>query len=232
MPRITRRVFTDLAIWMTGFGLLMGIVFPPFCVAIGLPADRVLTPGFLAATVTAGLVVGAVNYALARLVVGHRLRLLADHMSSVEAQLAGAAFTHDWSACDPESCALPVDSDDEVGDSAAAFNRLIGTLARSHAVEASMRSFSAMLSTRTELDALGSAALDELLRHVAAQAGAILVVRDDTLEPLATYGLRSAEPLRDSDHVRRALRTGRVDVLTVGDAEVVVDSLLVGQAAH
>ena len=74
MPRLTSRVFTDLAIWMAGFGLLIGLIFPPFCLLLGLPAERVISPLFYGATLTAGAVVGAVNFALARLVVGRRLR--------------------------------------------------------------------------------------------------------------------------------------------------------------
>lgn len=118
-------MFTDLAIWMIGFGLGIGHVFPPFFLLLGLPAERVMTPLFYASTMVAGLVVGAVNFELSRLVVVRRLRLLAEHMGTVEHQLAEAVFTHDWSGCDPESCALPVVSNDEVGASAGAFNRLI-----------------------------------------------------------------------------------------------------------
>ena len=80
MPRLTSRVFTDLAIWMAGFGLLIGLIFPPFCLILGLPADRVMSPLFYASTMLAGLVVGRCNFGLARLVVGRRLRLLADRM--------------------------------------------------------------------------------------------------------------------------------------------------------
>jgi diguanylate cyclase (GGDEF)-like protein len=232
MPRLTRRVFADLAIWMTGFGLAIGLVFPPFCLLLGLPADRVLTPGFFAATVAAGLLVGAVNWLLARLVVGRRLRLLADRMGVVESRLAEAVFSHDWTGCDPATCALAVDSDDEVGASAAAFNRLIGTLARTHAVEESTRSFGAVLSTRFELDDLGGAALDELLRHTGARAGAILVVRDDGLEPLASHGLRDTEALPENDHVRRAVRTGLTESIVLEPSALVVDSLLLGQPAR
>lgn len=65
MPRLTGKVFTDLAIWMIAFGLLIGIIFPPFCLALGLPAERILAPIFFASTLGAGLAVGAVNYALA-----------------------------------------------------------------------------------------------------------------------------------------------------------------------
>ena len=187
MPRLTRRVFTDLAIWMSGFGLLIGVVFPPFCLILGLPAPQVLAPAFLVATVSAGLVVGAVNWALARLVVGSRLRLLAERMGSVEAQLAAAVFSQDWADCDPEQCALPVDSDDEIGQSAAAFDRLIATLARSHAVETAMREFGTILSSAFELEGLADRALEGLLRHTGAGAGAFLVVREDQLEPMASH---------------------------------------------
>jgi two-component system cell cycle response regulator len=232
MPRLTSRVFLDLAIWMMGFGLLIGLVFPPFCLLLGLPADRVMTPLFYASTILAGLVVGAANFGLSRLVVGRRLRLLADRMELVEGQLAVAVFSHDWSSCDPESCALKVDSADEVGASAGAFNRLIGTLARTHVVETAMREFSAVLSREFELEGLGNAALDGLLRHTGAAAGAILVVHEDRLEPLASHGLRAVEGLAASDHVRRVLRLDRTERLGIEMPDVVVDSLLVGQAAR
>jgi len=232
MPRLTSKVFVDLAIWMTGFGLVIGLVFPPFCLLLGLPPDRILTPLFFASTVTAGLIVGAVNFALARLVVGRRLRLLAERMGTVEERLGRAVFTHDWSSCDPEACALPVDSADEVGAAAGAFNRLIRTLARTHAVEQGMRDFSTVLSSEFELEGLGEAALDGLLRQSGADAGAILLVREDGIEPLAAHGLRETAGLAASDHVRRALRTGRVERLTVPEPDVVIDSVLLGQPAR
>jgi two-component system cell cycle response regulator len=229
MPRLTSKVFVDLAIWMTGFGLMIGLVFPPFCLLLGLPADQILTPLFFASTLTAGLVVGAVNFALARLVVGRRLRLLADRMGTVEERLGQAVYTQDWSACDPEACALPVDSADEVGAAAGSFNRLIRTLARTHAVEQAMRDFSGVLSSEFELEGLGDAALEGLLRHTGADAGVILVVREDTVEPLATHGLRMTDEIGTNDH---ALRTGRVERMTVEAPEAVIDSLLVGQPAR
>ena len=232
MPRITKRVFTDLAIWMTGFGLAIGLVFPPFCLVLGLPAERVLAPAFFASTISAGLVVGGVNYALARLVVGRRLRTLADGVTNVESQLAAAVFSQDWSGCDPASCALPVDSQDEVGTSAAAFNRLITTLSRSHDVQSAMRDFSGVLSSRFDLEGLAGSALDALLAHTGAEAGALLLVREDALETVVSHALRSTDELAANDHVRRVVRTGKTVRLTVEAAGLVVDSLLVGQTAH
>ena len=232
MPRLTSRVFIDLAIWMAGFGLLIGLVFPPFCVLLGLPFERVISPLFYGSTVVAGLVVGGVNFGLARLVVGRRMRLLADRMQTVEGRLADAVFSHDWTSCDPATCALPVDSRDEVGESAAAFNRLIETLARSHRVETALRSFSTVLSSKFELDGLAAAALDALLLHTGAEAGALLVAREDALEPLAGHGLRMTSSLAENDHVRRALRTGQTERINVVGPDVIIDSLLVGQAAR
>ena len=231
MPRLTSRVFMDLAVWMAGFGLVTGLVFPPFCLALGLPAGQVLTPLFFASTVTAGLVVGFVNYQLARLVVGRRLRLLAERMATVEGRLAEAVFSHDWSTCDPASCALPVDSDDEVGASSAAFNSLLATLSRSHEVESAMRSFSGVLSRESELDGLARAALEELMAHTGAAAGAVLVARDEALAVVASHGLRAVEELGDNDHVRRALRRDASERIAVSEGAPVVDSLLVGQQA-
>ena len=232
MPRLTNRVFTDLAIWMTGFGLTIGLIFPPFCLLLGLPAASVLTPMFYAATLSAGLAVGAVNFALARLVVGRRFRALATAMTSVESQLASAVYTQDWSGCDPERCALAVDSDDEAGATAQAFNSLIRTLAKSHSVETAMHDFSGVLSREFELEGLGSAALDGLLRHTASDAGAMLVVREDELVPLASHGIRAPEGLAANDHVRRVIRLGQIERLRVGAQELIVDSVLVGVAAQ
>jgi two-component system cell cycle response regulator len=232
MPRLTNRVFTDLAIWMAGFGLVIGLVFPPFCLVVGLPSGQILTPLFFLSTIVAGLLVGAVNYGLARLVVAKRLRLVADRMTTVEARLAEAVFTHDWTSCDPSTCALPVDSADELGETAGAFNRLITTLSRSHAVETAMRAFSGVLSSQFELERLGHAALDALLAHTESEAGALLIVRDGSLEPLAVHGLRDPEGIATSDHIARAVRTGTTERIAIPAAGVVIDSLLVGHVAQ
>jgi hypothetical protein len=80
VPRLTSRVFADLAIWMMGFGLLIGLLFPPFCLWLGCLTRRSWRP-LLYLLVVAGLVVRAVNFGLSRLVVA-RLRLLADRMGT------------------------------------------------------------------------------------------------------------------------------------------------------
>ena len=99
MPRITNRVFADLAIWMTSFGVGVGIIFPFFCIWLGLPSSAILTPSFVVAALVAGLLVGGVNYALSRLVVASRLERLATHMNKVQRQMVQGTRTGDWGSC-------------------------------------------------------------------------------------------------------------------------------------
>ena len=133
-PRLTNRILLDLRIWMMGFGLLIGIVFPFAVVALGVPQDVAIRPAFFAATILAGLLVGAINTALVQVVVGVRLRALAISMRRVEVSMREATETGDWSSCDPASCRVPVDSTDELGEAADSFNLLVESLAASHRV--------------------------------------------------------------------------------------------------
>ncbi len=230
MPRLTRRAFVDLAVWMLGFGVLVGLVFPAFCVLAGLPREQVTSPPFVILTVLAGVAVGIVNYGLARMVVGRRLRQLARSMDATEQALGAAIFSHDWSACDSETCRIEEDSDDEAGAAAAAFNRLVASLVRSHAVDSAQRGFSAILALEPELDGLCQAALGGLIATSGGDAGALLVLQDDDLQLVASYGIRDAAQLAGSSQVRLVVGTNQVQRRKVSEWALVVDSLVVGQA--
>ena len=95
-----------------------------------------------------------------------------------------------------------------------------------------MRDFSVVLSTEFELEGLGSKALEGLLRHVHADAGAILIAREEQLEPLASHGIRDTSTLGASDHVRRVIRLDRTEQIAIGTPDVIIDLLLVGQVAR
>lgn len=209
MIRFTRKVFTDLAIWMIGLGLLIGLAFPFFVVMLGVPAEQALTPWFFAAAMIAGFIVGGVNIWLARKVVGSRLRVLADGMKLVETNIRGISQAGDTDKCTPEACIIPVDSEDEIGESASAFNYLIKALAISHRNDEAVRSFSAMLASHLELEILVNDALEQLLRHTEANAGAILIVAEGQMKIASSHGIHTSNAIVDSDHVRRALQTGK-----------------------
>ena len=213
--RLTNRVFHDLAIWMVAFGLLIGVAFPFFVLLLGVPFETAITPGFFGACLGAGALAGCLNFTLARLVVGYRVRLLADRMGRVGDELREMTYSGDFSRCTPEECSIVVDSNDEIGDSARAFNSLVHALASSMRTQAAVRSFTRMLSSRLELDTVANGALRQLLEYTGAAGGAVLVDIGGRLQSKASLGVRLSETMVDSDHVRAALRTDSTEVLDV-----------------
>ena len=127
--RLTRRVFWDLAIFMISLGLVVGVVFPPFAALLGVPTEDAFRPSFVAACLLAGFLVGALNHRLSRVVVGRRLELLSARLHSVADTITRASVTGDWSSCSPADSRIAIDSDDELGDTARAFNSLLDALA-------------------------------------------------------------------------------------------------------
>jgi diguanylate cyclase (GGDEF)-like protein len=121
--RLTSRVFWDLAVYMVGLGLVVGVIFPPFATILGVPDAYAGRPSFRAACLVAGFLVGAMNYALTRGVVGGRLTELGTHLRSVTGVIASATNSGDWSHAVIER--INVDSDDQIGDTARAFNSLL-----------------------------------------------------------------------------------------------------------
>ena len=192
MIRLTRKVFTDLAIWMIGLGLLMGLIFPFFVVLMGIPARSVLTPWFFAACMAAGLIVGAANIRLAREVVGERLKVLAERMRHVAGNLEDVAGSSDLSRCKADDCLLTVDSEDEIGETAQAFNHLVQSLALSLQTEAAVRTFTEMLASQLDVSDLTGRALQQLLEHTHAGAGAILVETEGDVQVAVSHGIRAA----------------------------------------
>lgn len=219
--RITRKVFHDLAIWMACFGLSIGMVFPFFVTMLGVPADIALKKVFFAACLGAGALAGILNYCLARWVVGVRLRVLANSMSQVEQNLNKMTYKGDLSDCTPDNCMITVDSEDEIGESALAFNRLVESLSMSMKTQVAVRSFSKMLTSHLEIENLAQNALMQFFEHTDAVGGLILYESDGELKIAASHGLRSPELVAESDHVMVAVRTGQRQIVSIpGDVRI------------
>src|SRR4051812_42128269 len=124
--RLTSKVFWDMAIYMVGLGLVMGVIFPPFVVLLGVPDTIAGRPIFRLACLLAGFMVGAMNYALVKGVVGGRMEVLGGHLRSATSSITSATRTGDWSGAVFERIA--VDSDDQIGEAGRAFNSLLGAV--------------------------------------------------------------------------------------------------------
>jgi two-component system cell cycle response regulator len=207
LPRLTRKVFTDLAIWMTGLGLLMGVVFPFFVTALGVPTRYVLTARFFAATISAGLIVGITNHLLSHLVVRSRLQFIRSKMAKAEGTLRQATYADDASACTPENCSIVVDSDDELGAAAASFNHLVEALATSHRATQVARHFATITSSHIELTPLADAALGALQAASESTASALCVAQSGELVTVASCGIVDPAELAAGELVQRSYRT-------------------------
>lgn len=159
---------------MVAFGVTVGALFPPAIMLLGVPQSVTVRPVVYAATLTAGLMVGAVNYLLARRVVGSRIRTLAARMRHVGDVMHEAAHTGDWSRCTPANCMLPVDSADEIGDAAAGFNGLLEAVHDARGVESSLSGFASAIATHLTLDRLADVMLRNMLACLDANGGALL----------------------------------------------------------
>jgi len=216
----------DLRWWMLAFGLLLGLVFPFIVILLGVPRDVALSPGSFAATLFAGLAVAKVNHLLVRAVVVVRLQTFVSGMQLVEASLVDASHGGDWEGCEPDACSVPVDSDDELGQVAESFNRLVDGLSTSHRVSDGIKSLSKAFAAHLELDALAEATLLELSIRTGCDAAGLLVVKKGRVEVAGSNGIRDAEQLASAENVLTALRTGQPTVLRLS-ADVVVSGTLV-----
>jgi diguanylate cyclase (GGDEF)-like protein len=192
---------------MISVGFIIGAIFPPMLVGFGVSREVAFTPFFFVVCLLAGITVGLINIRLMRVVVMPRLRALVDGMRMIESVVENATYTGDWTDCDPESCQLPVDSDDVIGESADAFNHLIRVLQHSHEVEERVDDFSKTMTSQLELGPLCNGALSGFVAATSSSAGAILADVGGELSVLASFGIVEAESLCENDHVRLALRT-------------------------
>jgi diguanylate cyclase (GGDEF)-like protein len=213
--RMTSKVFHDLAVWQIGFGLCIGLAFPFFVTLLGVPRSDALTPLFFAACLSAGALAGVVNYVIARRVVGARLRVLAERMTHVGENLGSMTASGDLSACSPQACSIAVDSEDEIGESALAFNRLVEALSASMTTQIAVRSFSEMLTSQLEIEALADEALRQFFDHTGAAGGLILYEAAGDLTIAASRGLRAPEAVAASGHVDAVVRTGQAQIIAI-----------------
>ena len=207
--RITNKILTDLAIWMVMFGVLAGVVFPFFVLLLGVSEAKALSPMFFAATLCAGITVGGLNYLIAHWVIRPRLRYLSEKMGDIGVQIQQATYTGDWSRCTPEQCAVEIESEDEIGGCALAFNRLLDAFAQSRHVEQAVVNFTHSLSSTLDIDELAEEALAQLLVHTSAQAGALIIETSGELEVAASRGIKHVATVLESDQVRHMFRDGK-----------------------
>ncbi len=198
--RITKKVFTDLAIYMIGFGIIVGIIFPIFTQIIGIPSEYIDIV-FITACLLAGITVGLVNIILAKTVVGRRISNLSKQMKYVNENLHNANEM-DAEEC-LERCMIPVDSDDEIGESSESFNSLVKSFLTTLNSELSIRNFTEIFTNELDLEKLSEKALEHLIHYSNATAGVVLIDKGGDIEVSSSHLIKNPDSLSSLEIVHK-----------------------------
>lgn len=196
------KIFNVLAVFMIGFGMLIGVIFPFFVLLVtDVTVETVINPLFFTLCIMAGIIVGIFNIFLAKTIVGAKLKRLGAHMTKVEKRLLDRSNTNKVANCLTADCFIEVLNNDEIGAAASAFNSLVSALQKAFSTEEAVKQFNEMLSSKLELDKLATGALTSLLANMNALAGAIIIEKEGELQLLSANGISNPESLVDNHTV-------------------------------
>ncbi|MFA5514511.1 MAG: diguanylate cyclase, partial [Sphaerochaetaceae bacterium] len=223
--RITKNIFTDLAIFMIGFGLTVGIVFPFFMVAMKIPTSYIFTFGFISSCIIAGVIVGAINIIIARSVVGRRIKVISDKMHYIGEKIRGAKSLSDLQECDSEECRIVVDSEDELGESAQSFNTLLEALSSATKSDAAIREFNTLMSSNLELGSLAKGGLDYILEYVKADGGCIILEKGGEFFIPYSYAIKESALVLKNENLWKLFEKRKIEKVTI-ETDLVLDAVV------
>ncbi len=200
--KLTKKVFLDLAIYMMSFGVLVGILFIPFTRMLGVPKEYVFTLIFIVSCILAGVAVGVFNYFLTKKIVGKRLKSLSSSMIKAYTHVQNRDYETNPESCLTE-CLIKVDSEDEIGDSAASFNQLIHAFLDSQKSEKSIRVFTEIFTNELDYKKLAEKALHHLIDYSHADAGLIAIDQGGYLDIASSYLIKDVKAVADSEIIKR-----------------------------
>ena len=226
MVRLTKKVFTDLAIYMIGFGILIGLCFPVFLNILGVPSLLTFAPWFFVVCIIAGIIVGLVNILLARSVVGKRISILVEKMRYISDHLSNDSHSDIVRNCETEKCQIEVDSLDVLGESTISYNDLVNSLFNSIKSELMVRDFTSMLAMRLELEDLAQATLPALFEATSTEAGAIIMEKEGELVIITSHRISDTAKMIKNDVVVDVLKNGKRKILDIPQ-DFIIDGALV-----
>jgi two-component system cell cycle response regulator len=132
----------------------------------------------------------------------------------------------DLDECTPEKCHIPIDSTDEIGESAYTFNSLVDVLSASLSAERTMQDYTKMLTSQLELESLTKSALSLILKATGSDAGSILIEREGELISIEASGIKYPEKLSNHSIIMEVFGT-KIQKITEVPEDIVIDGLLV-----
>ncbi len=223
--RFSKNTFTDLAVRMIGFGVIIGVVFPFFAMLLGTPASVALSIWFFVSCILAGTIVGGINILITKVTVGRKLKLVTSKMRDVKNAILKISETGDIGDCTTDKCFITVESNDDFGQASQSFNELVQSFSNSINTLGEIKSYTSLFSSELDLQVLASSALSRIILSSEASAGAIYVEREGEIKLLSSIGLRRADTMNTNANILQAFSIGqRLDILHPED--VIVESTL------
>ncbi|MGB9907687.1 MAG: sensor domain-containing diguanylate cyclase [Candidatus Saccharicenans sp.] len=231
MKSITGSVVRDQLIFMLGYGLLMGIIFPFFTLwLLKLPAARVLTPLYFSMCIVAGLVVGLCNYFIFRGVVYRFLSGLSDRMGLFQAKLeAYRADPESTKKCAVEDCYVEASSADILGKISEDFNNLISSVANFVEVEKTTDAFLDKLKRSLKLEDVAGVILEAFSEYFGGQGSFLLVLERGEFRLVKSQSLDIKKEQIEDRFWLELLRKGKPLVVTGIEGDAIHLHIGVGQ---
>ena len=206
-----RSTFLTLFFAMIAFGVLIGIVFPPFAEVV-LNTDAALTFHFFTMCILAGFIIGLFNFLLFSMVVSRGMERVVVAMRRVLDQVLSAERMVGDSV--PK---LAITSSDAIGRIESTFNDMTIAVSRRVNLEAATRSLLSALSESVEMKEVGKTILEDLVDTCDARAGLLYADTGEAFELVADIGVDRTEQLPE----RLSPRLGPVGVaLSSGSIEI------------
>ncbi len=207
IPRLTKSIFLDQFLFMQGVGVLIGLSFPYFLVWYGFDEGMVLHWDFFLATQIAGQSVGLLSFLLISMVIRPHLKLLSLKMSGISKGLKKKSPDDD-SVNDITLRKIDIISNDEIGVSAQAYNKMLTSLIQANEIEAVYTQFSKVMSENLDVDVLADETLSLLIRSTNIDAGAIIISKKGELKLIASQGILESDTLIQHDVVLKSISKG------------------------
>jgi len=212
MKRITKSVSGDLLAMMAGFGLVIGVVFPFFTMAVlRLPREKVLNPLFFGMCVGAGILVGFFNYGIYRLIIIRFLKVMSEKIRNLRDRLS-AYHEKGELACAGDECHLVIVSDDQVGDLAVEFNGFIASIRAFVDVEHITAGFLEKLKTSVRIDEIGGIVIEAFSDYFGGDGGCVIGLERGKFAVIKNWNTFIDPEKIDQDYFFKILTGGAVRV--------------------
>jgi len=200
--KLTKKVFLDLAIFMIGFGIIVGILFPVFAYIIGVPLEHISNYIFIIGCILAGITVGIVNIVLARVIVGKRLNILAERMQFINKNLH-SQDDFDKDEC-LDRCTIVVDTEDVIGETSKSFDTLVKSFLSIIKSEEANRKFTEIFTNELDLERLSEKAIHHLIDYTKAKAGMILIDKGGYIDVSYSHLIKNPEDMVELEIINKA----------------------------